>query len=91
MAPSPVSSGAGQGPDLSQPGAEADLHPSVSKCTQIRSVLRGIGITSRRLKEERQRAFVTSEPFAQTLKDVFRSSLTYVLFYPTLDFPGSLK
>lgn len=35
--------------------SEADLHPSVSKCTQIISLLRGIGITSRWLKEERQR------------------------------------
>lgn len=39
-----------------QPGAEADLHPSVGKCTQIISALREIGIPSRRLKGERQQA-----------------------------------
>lgn len=40
----------------SQPGAGADLHPSGSKCTQIISPLRGTGIPSRQLKEERQQA-----------------------------------
>lgn len=45
-----------QGLALSQPGAEADLHPSVGKYTQIISPLRGIGIPSRWLKEERQQA-----------------------------------
>lgn len=51
-----VSGEAAEGPALSQPGAEADLHPSVSKCTQIISLLRGTGIRSRQLKEERQQA-----------------------------------
>lgn len=51
-----VSGGAAEGPALSQPGAEPDLHPSVSKCTQIISLLRGTGIPSRQPKEERQQA-----------------------------------